>query len=88
MRRMESMVRGRQREIQLGIGGALGAELEQRRTVWLVGRLHGRRRLMRGMPVRESVRERHLLRNEQHKRQQQMKDGTWHGHSEEVMQPF
>lgn len=65
VRHMPDVVRQRQRDIELGVGRALGAEFLQRRRIRLATRLLHALVLLRAMPVRQPVRQRHLLRDEQ-----------------------
>jgi len=62
---MANVLRQRQRDIELGAGCAFGAELLQCRCIWLATRLLHALVLLRAMPVRQPVRQRHLLRDEQ-----------------------
>lgn len=62
---MAKVLRQRQRNIQLGAGCAFGAEFLQRGCIRLTARLLHNLALLRAMPVRQPVRQRHLLRDEQ-----------------------
>ena len=62
---MANVLRQRQRNIELGAGCAFGAEFLQRRCIRLATRLLHTLALLRAMPVRQPVRQRHLLRDEQ-----------------------
>ena len=62
---MVNIVRQRQRDIELGAGRAFGAELLQCRCIRLTARLLHNLALLRAMPVRQPMRQRHLLRDEQ-----------------------
>jgi len=62
---MANVLRQRQRDIKLGAGCAFGAELLQCRRIRLATRLLHALGLLRAMPVRQPVRQRHLLRDEQ-----------------------
>jgi hypothetical protein len=62
---MANVLRQRQRDIKLGAGCAFGAEFLQRRCIRLAARLLHNLALLRAMPVRQPMRQRHLLRDEQ-----------------------
>lgn len=62
---MAHMFRERQCGIELGVGRAFGAELLQRGRVRLAASHLRRLVLLRAMPMRQAMRERHLLRDEQ-----------------------
>jgi hypothetical protein len=61
---MANIFRQRQRDIELGAGRAFGAEFLQRGYIRLTTRLLHALVLPRAMPVRQPVRQRHLLRDE------------------------
>ena len=62
---MAHMFRERQCGVELGVGRAFGAELLQRGSVRLPASQLRRLALLGAMPMRQSMRERHLLRDEQ-----------------------
>jgi len=62
---MTDVLRQRERNIELGTGCAFGAELLQCRRIRLATCLLHTLALLRAMPVRQPVRQRHLLRDEQ-----------------------
>jgi len=62
---MAHMFRERQCGIELGVGRTFGAELLQRGRVRLTASQLRRLALLGAMPMRQSMRERHLLRDEQ-----------------------